>query len=80
MEELTAAKAREAMRAKREAQEEAANPDMATSLAVQQFQLPPYLLIRGLFADYQELNLQVRRGEALAVGGHDGGRGGRGGG
>ena len=32
--------------------------DFVISPAVTQFQLPEYTLIKGLFADYQELNLQ----------------------
>ena len=47
------AKTREAKRAASDPAEE-----VHLSLAVQQFNLPPYLLIKGLFADYQELTLQ----------------------
>ena len=37
---------------------EANKANMVPSMAVQQYQLPPYELIKGLFADYQELNMQ----------------------
>ena len=50
---VTEAKDREETRAESQPTEEP-----VTSSAVHQFQRPPYELIKGLFADYQELNLQ----------------------